>query len=161
LTPSRRGARIAAMKRLPVLALVLLILLPAFAQKSAPAKTKPSVSALLRNLHSIAVHSKTGFIKDDMVLGALQKHKELEEWNITLTTGEGDALLEVDHTPMTFIYNYKMTDRATGTVLAAGKLHAFTGPQAADDIADKVVARIGEYHKKTDEQKKAPGSSPD
>ena len=135
------------MKRIILLpALLVLFVGAALAQHEQPAKRKATLADAMRELHTIAVKSDTGFIKDDMVIEELQKHKELEQWSITVTTGDADALLEVDHTPMTFIYTYKFTHR-TGTVLAAGKLHAISGPVAAEDIADKVVEHIAKYRK--------------
>jgi hypothetical protein len=123
---------------------MLLFSLAAVAQREQPAKTKPTVASAIRDLHTIAVKSKTGLVKDDMVIGDLQKHPELEKWGITVLTGDADALLEVGYTPMTFNYNYKLTHHS-GMVLAAGKVTAFTGPIAADSIADKIIAHIAKY----------------
>ncbi len=124
--------------------MILLFSVAASAQREQPAKTKPTVQSATKEIHTISVKSKTGLVKDDMVIGDLQKHPELEKWGITIVTADGDALVEVGYTPLTFIYNYKFTDRS-GLILAAGKVHAFTGPIAADSIADKIIAHIAKY----------------
>ena len=140
-----------------IFAFVLSLAITLFAQREQPAQRHASLSTLIRNFQTISVHSKTGFIKDDMLIAALQKHKDFDDWDIGITTGEADVVLEADHTPMTFIYNWKMTHRLTGMVLGAGKMHAISGPDAADKIADAVVQRIAKYRNtKPDEQQKKP-----
>jgi hypothetical protein len=147
------------MKRALLLsALLLACALAAGAQADQPAQPKPSLSKAMRSLRTIAVHSKTDFVQDDMVIGELQKHKELDEWGVTVVTGEADALIEVDHTPFTFIYNYKMVHRATGIVLAADKFHAVTGPEAAEKVAEKIIERMAKYRNvKPEDHKTEPG----
>ena len=127
-----------------IFAFILSLALPLVAQREQPARTKPTVGSVLRDLHTITVKSKTGLVKDDMVIGDLQKHPELDKWGVTVVTEDGEALLEVGYTPLTFMYNYKFTHRS-GLVLAAGKVHALTGPLAADAIADKIIAHIAKY----------------
>ena len=50
-----------------------------------------------------------------------------------------DLLIEVDRPLFTFTFTYKVTDRASGVLLASGKVTAFDGNTAAPDLAQRIL----------------------
>jgi len=139
---------------LPALFLALAFNAPA--QSDQPARRdgrpQPPLTMAMRNFRTVSVSSKTALVGSDTLVGALQRHKEIDTWGVSFTTGgSADVILEVDHTPLTFIYHYELTQRSTGLVLAAGRLHALA-IDAADSIATHLVQRIAQYRQVADAQ---------
>ncbi len=97
----------------------------------------------MNSFHSIYVDTGTWLSKPEMLQGALMKHPEVDFWGLYITTRSGaDTTLKIDHQPGWFYYPYSLTDRETGTVLAAGKVTAWDGKVACGKIADELVKRI-------------------
>ena len=130
-------------------ALFLALAFSTTAQTDQPARRDghplPPLTMAMRNFQTVSISSKTSFVPPDALIGALQRHKEFDTWGISFTTAnQADVLLEIDHVPLTFIYEYQMTQRGTGLVLAAGKLHALAAA-APDTLANQLFERIAQY----------------
>ena len=113
-----------------------------------------SPRALLARARTILVLSGTSFFEPVQLQNALRERPEAETWGLALVDGwpqgdKADIRVEVDRPLFTYTFTYKIMDRATGVVLASGKVTAFDGNAAAPKLAARIV----------EEMKKARGES--
>lgn len=107
-----------------------------------------SPRALLGRARTLYVESNTSYFEPVQLQNALRKRDELEAWEVVILDGHdkrgvADLLVEVDRPLFTFTFTYKVTDRATGVLLAAGKVTAIDGEAAAPKLAERVVGEMG------------------
>lgn len=123
------------------------------AESARMAETSPR--ALLARARTVYVSSGTSFFESVQLRDALLKRPEAEAWRLALIDGGGDKansadiFVEVDRPLFTYTFTYQITHRATGVVLASGKVTAFDGNAAAPKLAARIV----------EEMKKARGES--
>ena len=113
-----------------------------------------SPRAMLGRARTLYVESGTSYFEPVQLQNELRKRDELEAWQVLILDehqkrGVADLLVEIDRPVFTFTFTYKLTDRATGVVLATGKVTAFDGNAAAPKLARRIV----------DEMKKARGAA--
>jgi len=72
---------------------------------------------------------------------ALLRQKDWEKLglNIVDNTVGADLELKVDRLVLTHIHTYVLTDKATGIVLASGRVRAFDGVVASGPMAEQIV----------------------
>ena len=96
----------------------------------------------LRSFQTIHVETGTWLAKPEMCEGAIQKHREFENWNLSFVRVGGEVVLKIDHQPGWFYYQYSMVHRTSQVVLASGNVTAWDGKVACGRVADIIVARI-------------------
>ena len=106
-----------------------------------------SPKALLARARTLYVESGTSYFEPVQLQNALRGRPELEAWQMAIIDsfdkrGVADLVVEVDRPLFTFTFTYKVTDRATGVLVASGKVKAFDGDAAAPELAAKIVAEI-------------------
>ncbi|HEX8560583.1 MAG TPA: hypothetical protein VF668_20980 [Pyrinomonadaceae bacterium] len=106
-----------------------------------------SPRALLGRARTLYVESDTSYFEPVQLQNALRKREELEAWRLVILDGHdkrgvADLIVAVDRPLFTFNFTYKVTDRATGVLLAAGKVTAVDGGAAAPKLAGRVVGEI-------------------
>ena len=124
----------------------------AAAESARIAETSPR--ALLGRARTIYVESGTSFFEPVQLQNALLKRTEFDDWQMAIVEGwekrnVADLLVEVDRPLFTYTFTYKVTHRATGVVIATGKVTAFDGTAAAPKLAQRIF----------EEMKKARGES--
>lgn len=123
-----------------------------------PPGDQPSPTEVLLSLKTMQVRTGTWLAKPEMCEGALQKHREFDEWGISIMrNARADAILKIDHQPGWFYYQYSFVHTASGLVLASGNITAWDGNVACGKVADLVVERIKRARKapeSEDKQKK-------
>lgn len=116
------------------------------AEKSArAAATDPK--ALLGRARTVYVSSDTSFFEPVQLQNALRDRAEFAPWGMAIVDGwdkrdAADLCVEVDRPLFTYTFTYRVTDRATGIILATGKVTAFDGNAAAPKLAAKLVEEI-------------------
>lgn len=93
---------------------------------------------------AVCITSNTGLFKASMLEGELLKNKEFAQTGLAIVGDCGLAELEiaVEYTEFTFDYSFKVTDRASSVVIAAGVERALVGSMAASGIAKKIVKAL-------------------
>jgi hypothetical protein len=129
-------------------------------EKSADAQSarlaEKSPRALLARARTVYVSSDTSYFEEVQLQNELRKRAEFEAWQTVIVDGYNghtvaDILIEIDRPLFTFTFTYEILDRATGIVLATGKVKAVDGNAAAPKLAARIV----------EEMKKARGESKD
>jgi hypothetical protein len=115
-----------------------------------------SPRALLARARTVYVYSDTSYFEEAQLQTELRKRDEFEAWRTVIVDGSkgsdsADILVEIDRPLFTFTFTYEILDRATGVVLATGKVTAFDGNAAAPKLASRIV----------EEMRKARGESKD
>ena len=127
----------------------------AAAEAAKIAETNPKT--LLSRARVLYIYSNTTYFESVQLQNALRKRAETDRWQLAMVDGWeqrsiADMIIEIDRPFFTFTYTYKLTDRATGIVLATGKLNAFDGNAAAPMLAERIVEEMararGEVKKK-------------
>ena len=110
---------------------------------------KPSSAEILRTFKAIYVQSKTPLAKSEMLAGELQKSSDFDNWELSITSdpASADVMVEMDHQPGWFYYTYTMTHRASGLVLAVGRVDAWDGKYASAKIAKALMKRCAAVRK--------------
>ncbi len=106
------------------------------------ASTRPA--EMLRRARTIYVESNTSFFTPIQLQDALRRRDEFETWQLAIVDGwdrrsVADVVVTVDRPLFTYFFTYQLTDRATGIVLASGKVTAWDGNAAAPGLAKKIV----------------------
>ena len=113
-----------------------------------------SPRALLARARTAYVYSDTSYFEEVQLQNELRKRDEFEAWQMVIVDGHqgssvADILVEIDRPLFTFTFTYEIMDRATGVVLATGKVTAVDGNAAAPKLAARII----------EEMKKARGAS--
>jgi hypothetical protein len=109
------------------------------------AETNPK--ALLRRARVVYVDSDTSFFESEQLQNALRKREEFDAWQMAIVDGWGkqnvaDVVITIDRPLLTYTFTYKITSRSTGILLAAGKLTAFDGNDAAPKLAQRIIEEM-------------------
>lgn len=120
------------------------------------AETSPK--ALLGGARTVFISSGTSYFEPVQLQNALRKHEEVETWQLAMIDGwekrnVADILIEVDRPLFTFTFTYQITSR-NGIILAAGKVTAFDGNDAAPKLASRIVEEIRKARGESKEEKK-------
>jgi hypothetical protein len=95
----------------------------------------------IKNARTICVNSETDFLTDSTLERALMKQKNWDALGLNIV-GNGckaDLEIEVHRVVFTHIHTYVLTDKATGIVLAAGRVRALDGVIASGPMAEQIV----------------------
>jgi len=106
-----------------------------------------SPRALLARARTVYVYSDTSYFEEVQLQNELRKRNEFEAWQVVIVDGHvarnvADILVEIDRPLFTFTFTYEIMDRATGIVLATGKVTAVDGNAAAPKLASRVVEEM-------------------
>lgn len=101
---------------------------------------------ILKNSKTVFVESKTVFVNPDRVQRALADQKDWPKLGLTLVQDKrvADLLIEIDHTPLTYVHTFVIVDKRTSIVVGSGKATAFDGNIASGRIAKSVVKIFSE-----------------
>lgn len=118
-----------------------------------------SPRALLARARTIYVESDTSYFEEVQLQTELRKRDEFEAWQAVIVDGYesrnvADLIIEIDRPLFTFTFTYKLTDRATGVILATGKVSAFDGNAAAPKLAARIVEEMRKARGESKEKKK-------
>jgi hypothetical protein len=134
------------MKRYLLLSLILAVSAAATAQ---PGSRLPDNRELVSRARSFYVRSDTFYMKREALESSLLGQKEFKAWNLQITGKEelADMLVRVKRVPFSNHFSYTVTDRATDTIVMAGKVDSLAGTvygRIAKEIVDKMVVLRGD-----------------
>lgn len=129
-----------------------------FAKEQTAKLADKSPRALLARAHTLYVRSGTSYFEPVQLQNELRKRDEFEAWGLLILdeprkSEVADLLVEVDRPLFTFTFTYKVTDRATGVLVASGKVTAFDGNTAAPDLAKRIIKDMRAARGETKEKK--------
>lgn len=109
--------------------------------------TETNPKALLRRARVVYVDSDTSFFESVQLQNALRKRAEFEAWQMAIVDGGrqyevADIIINIDRPLFTYTFTYKITNRSNGIVLAAGKVTAFDGNDAAPKLAQRIIEEM-------------------
>ena len=105
---------------------------------------KTDANKVARTVRTFAVKSDTWLVPRDLVLEAIQNHKEFPGLDLVLVNDWqiAQVRVEVGYVDWTFDYTYKAIDQKRDILIASGKVTAFNGYLAAPEIADAVIEKL-------------------
>ena len=118
-----------------------------------------SPRALLARARTVYVSSDTSYFEEAQLQNELRKRDEFEAWQMVIVDGYpassvADILIEIDRPLFTFTFTYEIMDRATGIVLATGKVTAVDGNAAAPKLASRIVEEMRKARGQAKDKKK-------
>lgn len=134
------------MKRYLFLTLILAISMAAIAQQGS---RPPDNRELVSRARSFYVQSDTFYMKREALASSLLGQAEFKAWNLQITGREelADMVVRVKRVPFSNHFSYTVTDRATDTIVMAGKVDSLAGTvygRIAKEIVDKMVVLRGD-----------------
>lgn len=114
-------------------------------EKAATAQSV-DVENVLRSFRSYYVESNTIYLRRETLQKELQNRTEFPAWKLTATDDSkaADVIITIGLPFLTWEWNYRMIDQATGMVLGTGKVSAAVEKTAAPQLAASIAGRIRE-----------------
>ena len=145
------------MKRCLFLGLLFATSLAVFAQQDS---RLPTNRELVTRARSYYVESDTFYMKREALESSLLGQAEFKAWELQVTGRQdlADMIVRVKRVPFSNHFSYTVTDRATDTVVMAGKVDSLAGTvygRIAKEIVDKMVALRGSPLKPAPDSEKA------
>jgi len=106
---------------------------------------------VLKEARTLCIFSETDFLSPATLSRALLNQKDWEKLGLSIVDTPGyvdphtskprpaELKLQIDRIVFTHIHTYVLTERATGVVLAAGRVRAFDGVVASGPMAEQIV----------------------
>ncbi len=99
---------------------------------------------LLAASKTLYVTSYSNIFKSVQLVNELRKKRELTDWGLSLVDERevADLILEIEHVPLTWEFNFSVRHQRTGVIVTAGKVYAWGGGDGASLMASRVVERL-------------------
>jgi hypothetical protein len=106
---------------------------------------------ILKKARTLCIFSDTDFLSSATLSRALLGQKDWEKLGLAIVENEryvnprtskprpAELQIQIDRVVFTHIHTYVLTDRATGVVLASGRVRAFDGVVASGPMAEQIV----------------------
>ena len=119
----------------------------------------PGNKELVSRARSVHVYSESDLMKREELESSLLGRDEFRAWNMQITARpeQADLLIRVDRKLFTNHFIYTVTDRATETIVMAGKVDSLAGT-VYGLIADEIVHKMKEYRGDPMAKQEAPKS---
>jgi hypothetical protein len=103
----------------------------------------PDNKELVARARSVYVESETFYMKRENLESSLLGRAEFKAWDLQITGRRelADLLVRVKRVPFTNHFTYTVTDRATDTIVMAGKVDSLAGT-VYGLIADEIVHKM-------------------
>ena len=103
----------------------------------------PTSKEIVSSAQSVYVQSDTFYMKRENLESSLLGRAEFKAWDIQVTGKPelADLLIRVRRVPFTNHFTYAVTDRATDTIVMAGKVDSLAGT-VYGLIADEIVHKM-------------------
>jgi hypothetical protein len=108
---------------------------------AAPIDAVTERNRALRAARSLHICSETMFLTTGTLDRALMRQRDWDRLglNIVNNPSHADLELQVNRVVFTHVHTYILTDKASGIVLASGKVTAFDGVIASGPMAEQIV----------------------
>jgi hypothetical protein len=106
---------------------------------------------VLKEARTLCIFSETDFLSPATLSRALLSQKDWEKLGLSIVDSPryvdprtskprpAELQLQIDRIVFTHIHTYVLTERATGVVLASGRVRAFDGVVASGPMAEQIV----------------------
>ncbi|MGA3161789.1 MAG: hypothetical protein ABSC77_11285 [Terracidiphilus sp.] len=106
---------------------------------------------ILKKARTVCIFSNTDFLSSATLSRALLNNKDWEKLGLSIVDGPryfnpsvskprpAELQLQIDRVVFTHIHTYVLTERATGVVLASGRVRAIDGIVASGPMAEQIV----------------------
>ncbi len=103
-----------------------------------------NVAEFLRTFRKYNVHSTTVYMKDPVILAALQSRPEFSAWELVSVeeSSAADLYIEIARPLFTFDWTYKVFARSGKVLMHEGKVTAWDDKHAAPLLAERIVRAI-------------------
>ena len=103
----------------------------------------PDNREIISRARSFYIESDTIFMKREQLESSLLGQPDFKAWNLQVTNRKNlaDLWVEVKRIPLTGVFMYTVTDRATETVVMSGEVHQLEGfvhASVAREIMEKM-----------------------
>ena len=111
---------------------------------------------------TLYVTSRSNIFKSVQLVNELRKRHELADWNLSLVDESevADLILEIEHVPLTWEFNFSVRHQRTGVIVTAGKVYAWGGGDGAPLMASRVVERLTKLRAAAPPQNKTESAAP-
>lgn len=114
---------------------------------AAPGAAQADPAEVMRAARVVHVSSGTSFFEAARLRDELRRQSDFAAWRMAIAGDrEGrdvaDIEVEIDRPLFTRTFTYRLTDRRTSAVLAAGEVSGWDGGDAAPKLAKRIVAEI-------------------
>jgi hypothetical protein len=105
---------------------------------------KTDANKVAKTVRTFAVKSDTWLVPKDLVLQAIQNHKDFPGLDLVMVNDWqlAQVRVEVGYVDWTFDYTYKAIDQKRDVLIASGKVTQFNGYLAVPAIADAVIEKL-------------------
>jgi hypothetical protein len=130
-------------KKTFVAVLLLAVTLQLGLAQDAETRRLPTNKELVAKAQSVFVESDTFYMKRENLQSSLLGRAEFKAWDLQITGKPqlADLLIRVRRVPFTNHFTYTVTDRATATIVIAGKVDSLAGT-VYGLIADEIVHKM-------------------
>jgi len=99
---------------------------------------------LLAASRTLYVISRSTLFRPVQLVNELRKRRELTDWGLSSVDESevADLILEIDHVPLTWEFDFSVRHQRTGVIVTAGKVYAWGGGDGAPLMAGRVVERL-------------------
>ena len=109
----------------------------------------PDNREIISRARSFYIESDTIFMKREQLESSLLGQPDFKAWNLQVTNRKNlaDLWVEVKRIPLTGVFMYTVTDRATETVVISGEVHQLEGfvhASVAREIMEKMKGLRGQ-----------------
>jgi hypothetical protein len=105
---------------------------------------KTNALKVAKTVRTFAIKSDTWLVPKDLVVQAMQNHKDFPGLDLVMVNDWqlAQVRVEVGYVDWTFDYTYKAIDQKRDVLIASGKVTQFNGYLAAPAIADAVIEKL-------------------
>ncbi len=122
----------------------LVVFLPEAGGQLRSQSAKPDLADLVRSSKAIFVRSKTIYLNPTLLEAELSKLPEFQALNLNLARNVTDADLVVEVTLpfLSWEWNFNLSHRTSGVVIATGKIRELTATTASPKLAKEIAMRL-------------------
>lgn len=117
---------------------------------------------LLTGSRTLYVTSASTLFKPVQLVNELRKRREFTDWNLSFVDEPevADLILQIEHVPLTWEFNFSVKHQRTGIIVATGKVYIWGGGDGAPLMASRVVERFTRLRAAVKVENKTEGSAP-
>ncbi|HVF49937.1 MAG TPA: serine protease [Pyrinomonadaceae bacterium] len=117
---------------------------------------------LLIGSRTLYVTSASTLFKPVQLVNELRKRREFTDWNLSFVDEPevADLILQIEHVPLTWEFNFSVRHQRTGIIVATGKVYIWGGGDGAPLMASRVVERFTRLRASVKFENKTEGSAP-
>jgi S1-C subfamily serine protease len=116
---------------------------------------------LLVGSRTLYVTSYSNLFKPVQLVNELRKKQEFANWNLSFVDERevADMILEIEHVPLTWEFNFSIRHQRTGIIVTTGKVYIWGGGDGAPLMAARIVERLTQLRASVKIENKTEGNA--